>query len=212
VTETGEIPPTEPSGGSPGEIEGGLEALIRRAGEHGRGPAPVDKWDPDYRGDIDMRIASDGTWFYMGTKIEREALVRLFSTVLRKDSDGKHYLVTPVERLGIVVDDAPFVAVEMHASGEGREQVLTLRTNVGEVIEAGPEHPLRFEDEEGTGGLKPYIHVRGRLEALLLRPLLYELAEFGVDEEFDGTRWFGVWSNGVFYKAIPSDELERLAK
>ena len=133
-----------------------------------------------------MEIRADGTWFYLGTPIGRMPLVQLFSTVLRKDADGKTYLVTPVEKVGIRVVDAPFVAVEMNVSGEGDEQVITFRTNVGDVVEAGPEHPLRFVDEDETGGLKPYVLVRGRLEALVARPVMYELVEHGEEIEIDG--------------------------
>lgn len=176
-----------------------LQELIRRAAPSGRGLPPVERWEPDFCGMIDMRIAADGTWFYMGTPINREALVRLFSTVLRHDADGGFYLVTPVEKIGITVEDAPFVAVEMHARGEGTEQVLIFRTNVGDVVEADAEHPLRFVEEAETGGLKPYILVRGRLEAKLARPLLYELAELAREEKVDGESRMGVWSAGRFF-------------
>ena len=132
-----------------------------------------------------MEIRADGTWFYLGTPIGRMPLVQLFSTVLRKDADGKTYLVTPVEKVGIRVVDAPFVAVEMNVSGSGDEQVITFRTNVGDVVEAGPEHPLRFVDEDETGGLKPYVLVRGRLEALVARPVMYELVGHGEEIEVE---------------------------
>ncbi|MAB00636.1 MAG: hypothetical protein CMN87_01730 [Stappia sp.] len=178
----------------------GLAALMARAGS-ARGPAPVERWDPPYCGEIDMRIAADGRWFYEGGPIGRERLVRLFSTVLRRDEDGHHYLVTPVERVRITVEDAPFLAVELHAQGEGRDQRLTLRTNVGDVVEVGPDTPLRFEDEAQTGGLKPYVRVRGRLDALLSRPLLYQLAEHFREEEIGGEAVLGAWSNGVFFPA-----------
>nr|WP_281261786.1 DUF1285 domain-containing protein [Breoghania corrubedonensis] len=150
-----------------------------------------------------MRIAADGSWYYMGTPINREALVRLFSTVLRRDGDGEYYLVTPVEKIGITVEDAPFLAVEMHARGEGKDQVLTFRTNVGDVVEAGADHALRFVEEEETGGLIPYILVRGRLEAKLARPLLYELADLATETAGDGAARFGVWSGGCFFEMHP---------
>src|SRR5690606_36370722 len=118
-------------------------------------------------GDLDMEIRSDGSWFYMGTPIGRAPLVRLFSTVLRKDEDGKTYLVTPVEKVGIRVQDAPFLAVEMNVSEREGQQLLTFRTNVGDVVEAGPAHPLRFEIVGDNAELKPYLLVRGRLEALV---------------------------------------------
>src|SRR6185312_9638033 len=145
----------------------GLEALISRAARAGKGLPPVERWDPPFCGDIDMEIRQDGTWFYMGTPIGRMPLVQLFSTVLRKDEDGETYLVTPVERVRIRVVDAPFVAVEVNVSGSGGDQAITFRTNVGDVVEVGPDNPLRFVDEAETGGLKPYVLVRGRLEALV---------------------------------------------
>lgn len=186
----------------------GLAALLARAGKTGRGIPPVEKWNPDYCGELDMRIAKDGTWFYMGSPIGREALVNLFATVLRKDEDGKHYLVTPVEKIGITVEDAPFLAVELFASGSGREQKITVRTKQGDVVEAGPDHPLRFQRDDENDGLKPYILVRGRLEARFARPLLYELAELGEARDIEGMEMFGVWSNGEFYQIMPVSELE----
>jgi hypothetical protein len=186
----------------------GLEALIARASPgDGRLP-PVEKWNPDFCGDIDMEIRANGTWFYNGTPIGRKPLVRLFSTVLRKDEDGRTYLVTPVEKLGIRIEDAPFVAVEMDVSGTGDDQVMTFRTNVGDVVEAGPEHPLRFEIKEGSDGLKPYLHVRGRLEALLARPVMYELVAHGEDIEIDGRTMFAVRSKGTVFPIMPASELD----
>src|SRR4051812_43560795 len=161
----------------------GLSALISRAARAGKGLPPVERWNPPFCGDLDMEIKADGTWFYLGTPIGRMPLVQLFSSVLRKDADGRTYLVTPVEKVGIRVADAPFVAVEIDVSGEGEDQVITFRTNVGDVIEAGPERPLRFVDENGTGGLKPYVLVRGRLEALVARPVMYELVGHGEEIE-----------------------------
>ena len=189
----------------------GLEALIARAARAGKGLPPVERWNPDFCGDIDMEIRADGTWFYLGTPIGRAPLVQLFSTVLRKDADGRTYLVTPVERVGIRVVDAPFVAVEMNVAGEGADRVLTFRTNVGDVVEAGPEHPLRFVDEPETGGLKPYLLVRGRLEALVARPVMYELVEHGEQIEIDGKVMFAVRSKGEVYPVMPWDRLERLS-
>lgn len=189
----------------------GLEALISRAARAGKGLLPVERWNPDFCGDLDMEIRPDGTWFYLGTPIGRMPLVQLFSTVLRKDEDGKTYLITPVEKVGIRVVDAHFVAVEMNVVGEGAEQVLTFRTNVGDVVEAGPEHPLRFVDEDETGGLKPYLLVRGRLEALVARPVMYELVEHGERIEIDGKAMFAVRSKGQVYPVMPWDRLERLS-
>jgi hypothetical protein len=189
----------------------GLEALISRAARAGKGPAPVERWAPDFCGDLDMEIKADGTWFYLGTPIGRMPLVQLFSSVLRKDEDGKTYLVTPVERVGIRVVDAPFIAVEMDVSGTDDRQIITFRTNVGDVVEAGPEHPLRFVDEDETGGLKPYVLVRGRLEALVARPVMYELVAHGEEIDIDGKPMFAVRSNGQAYPIMPAEKLKRLS-
>jgi hypothetical protein len=189
----------------------GLEALVARAARAGKGLPPVERWNPPFCGDIDMEIRQDGTWFYMGTPIGRAPLVQLFSTVLRKDADGKTYLVTPVERVGIRVVDAPFVAVEVDVSGQGDGRVVTFRTNVGDVVEAGPEHPLRFVDEEETGGLKPYVLVRGRLEALVARPVMYELVEHGEEIEIGGQAMFAIRSRGKIFPIMPADRLAKLS-
>ncbi len=190
----------------------GLAALVSRAARAGKGLPPVDRWNPDFCGDLDMEIRADGTWFYMGTPIGRPALVQLFSTVLRKDADGRTYLVTPVERVGIRVVDAPFVAVEMDVSGEGDDQVLTFRTNIDQVVTAGPKHPIRFVDEPETGGLKPYLLVRGRLEALVARPVMYELVEHGEEIEVDGKVMFAIRSKGVVFPIMPAADLARLSR
>ncbi|TPJ59561.1 DUF1285 domain-containing protein [Mesorhizobium sp. B2-6-1] len=189
----------------------GLEALISRAARAGKGPAPVERWNPDFCGDLDMAIKADGTWFYLGTPIGRMPLVQLFSSVLRKDADGRTYLVTPVEKVGIRVADAPFIAVEMDVSGSGEGQIITFRTNVGDVVEAGPERPLRFVDEHETGGLKPYVLVRGRLEALVARPVMYELVEHGEEIEIGGRLMFAVRSKGQAYPIMPADRLRQLS-
>jgi hypothetical protein len=189
----------------------GLEALVSRATRAGKGLPPVERWNPPFCGDIDMEIRQDGTWFYMGTPIGRMPLVQLFSTVLRKDEDGKTYLVTPVERVGIRVVDAPFVAVEVNVSGAGDDQAITFRTNVGDVVEVGPDNPLRFVDEAETGGLKPYVLVRGRLEALVARPVMYELVGHGEELMVDGTLVFAVRSRGVIHPIMPAESLKRLS-
>ena len=186
----------------------GLEALVARAARAGKGAPPVEKWNPPFCGDLDMEIRGDGTWFYLGTPIGRAALVQLFSSVLRKDEDGRTYLVTPVEKIGIRVEDAPFVGVEVDASRRGGEQVLTFRTNVGDVVEAGPENPLRFAIEAETGGLKPYLLVRGRLEALVNRAVTYELMALGEEIEVEGEPMFGVRSNGAVFAVMPMARLE----
>ncbi|KAA0700506.1 DUF1285 domain-containing protein [Neorhizobium sp. P12A] len=193
----------------------GLAALISRAaGESGdgkRGLPPVERWNPPFCGDIDMEIRADGTWFYMGTPIGRAPLVRLFSTVLRKDEDGKTYLVTPVEKVGIRIVDAPFLAVEMSRTMRGQEQILTFRTNVGDVVEAGEEYPIRFVIHGENKELKPYLHVRGRLEALVSRAVMYDLIELGETLEISGVDMFCVRSGGAVFPVMPAAELDALA-
>ena len=194
----------------------GLAALISRASAQTSGGKPtlppVERWEPPFCGDLDMEIRADGTWFYMGTPIGREPLVRLFSTVLRKDEDGKTYLVTPVEKVGIRVQDAHFIAVEMSATEVAGESVLTFRTNVGDVVEAGPEHKLRFEITGENHELKPYLTVRGRLEALVSRAVMYELVERGEVVDIEGRSMFAVRSKGVTFAIMPADELDRLSR
>lgn len=168
----------------------------------GRGLPPVHLWNPPFCGDIDMRIAGDGTWFYMNSPIGRKPLVKLFSSVLRHDEDGKFYLVTPVEKCGIRVDDAPFTAIRMRIEGRGREQVIQFDTNVDDEVTVGGGHPLRFAEEAGTAGLKPYVHVRARLEALVSRALFYDLVAAGMVEG----DWFGVWSGGQFFPMQRAEE------
>jgi uncharacterized protein len=186
---------------------GALAALISRAVTSGKGLPPVERWNPPFCGDIDMRIQADGTWFYMGTPIGRAPLVRLFSTVLRKDEDGKTYLVTPVEKVGIHVEDAPFVAVEMAREGDN----LTFRTNVGDVAVAGTEHPLRFEFDPVNHGLKPYLHIRGRLEALVARPVMYELVGLGEEVSHQDKTWFAVRSGGMTFPIMEAARLKELS-
>lgn len=190
----------------------GLSELIARATRAGKGIPPVERWEPPFCGDLAIEIKADGSWYYLGTPINRPALVELFSSVLRKDEDGRTYLVTPVEKVGIHVEDAPFVAVEMVVTGRGSEQTITFRTNVGEVVEAGPEHPIRFAEEEGTGGTKPYLLVRGRLEALLARSVMYELMQHCEELDLDGGRVFAVRSNGAVFPIAAVDEMEALTE
>jgi hypothetical protein len=171
-----------------------LEALLKE--QTGDRLPPVERWNPPYCGDIGMRIRNDGVWFYQGSPIGRKPLVKLFSRVLRKDEDGRHYLVTPVEKVDVAVDDAPFLAVEMEVSGAGEDQVLTFRTNVDDVVRCGPDHGLRFIEEPPDGGLKPYLRIRGRLEALVTRALYYDLVELAVPAD-DATDTLVVWSSGV---------------
>lgn len=156
-----------------------------------------------------MRIARDGTWFYLGTPINRPELVRLFSTILRRDEDG-YVLVTPVERWGITVEDAPFVAVDFEGMGSGEAQVLTFQTNVGDVAEAGPDRPIRVVRDEETGEPSPYVLIRDRLEALIDRKSFYRLVDLAVHHEHEGKMWFGLWSGGRFFPIQRSDELTGL--
>ncbi len=163
---------------------------------------PVHLWNPPFCGDIDMRIASDGTWFYMNSPIGRKPLYQLFSRVLRRDDDN-YFLVTPVEKCGIKVDDAPFVAVRMTVEGDAHDQVIGFETNVDDHVVVNAEHGLRFADEVGTDGLKPYVHVRAGLEALVSRALFYDLVALGVVKG----EWFGVWSSGVFFPMKRAGEI-----
>ncbi len=177
-----------------------LASAARKASKGGL--PPVHLWNPDFCGDLDMRIARDGTWFYLGTPIGRPELVRLFSTILRKDGDD-YFLVTPVEKVGITVDDAPFVAVDFEVTGSGKDQTLTFETNVGDFATAGPDHPIRVERDAKTGEPSPYVLIRANLEALIDRKSFYRLVDIGAHH--DG--WFGIWSDGEFFPIIPSDEL-----
>ncbi|WP_428540624.1 DUF1285 domain-containing protein [Profundibacter sp.] len=177
-----------------------LASAARKASKGGL--PPVHLWNPDFCGDLDMRIARDGTWFYLGTPIGRPELVRLFSTILRKDGDD-YFLVTPVEKVGITVDDAPFVAVDFEVSGSGKDQTLTFETNVGDFATAGPDHPIRVERDAETGEPSPYVLIRANLEALIDRKSFYRLVDIGAHH--DG--WFGIWSGSEFFPIIPSDEL-----
>jgi uncharacterized protein len=186
-----------------------LDSLTRAAsGARVKGPPPVHLWNPPFCGDIDMRIASDGHWHYMGTPIGRPALVQLFASILRKDPE-RYVLVTPVERVGIRVDDAPFLGVELEASGAGEAQTLRLRTNVEDRVAIGPDNPLRFAPG-ASGGLKPYVLVRAGLEALVKRALFYDLAALGMPRRVDGVEMFGLWSGGAFFAMAPMAEIEGL--
>lgn len=173
---------------------GPLDAIVRAASGR-RGPAPVHLWNPPYCGDIGLEIRVDGSWWYQGSRIGRPAMVALFASVLRKDEDGATYLVTPAEKILVRVADAPFLGVEVTARGEGRDMHLDVRTNLDEWVSAGPEHPLRFEVEPGSGGLKPYVLVRGRLEARLTRSATFELLALASINDPPG-----VWCGGVFFE------------
>ncbi len=187
----------------------GLDAIAGAARE-ATGKGPVDLWNPPFCGDLDMRIAADGTWFYLKTPIGRPALVKLFASVLRREGD-KYFLVTPVEKCGIVVEDAPFLAIELNVERGGRGQVLNFRTNVNDWVACGKEHALRFVLERATGGLKPYLHIRRGLWARVTRALFYDLVELGEQRQVEGERMFGVASAGEFFAMARADSLEDLA-
>ena len=192
------------------QVQRGLEAIASGARDAARkGPPPVHLWNPPFCGDLDMRIATDGTWYYLKTPIGRPALVRLFASVLKREAD-KYFLVTPVEKCGIRVDDAPFVAVELRAAGSGPSQTLHFRTNVDDWVACGADHALRFEPEPDTGGLKPYLHVRRDLWARVKQALFYDLVELGEERDVAGVRMFGVVSAGEFFPMAPADSLEGL--
>lgn len=177
-------------------------ATAARMAAKGRGLPPVEQWNPPFCGDLDIRISRDGTWFYMGTPIGRPELARVFSTILKREGD-KYFLVTPVEKVGITVDDAPFLAVDFHVTGSGFAQVLEFTTSMGDQTKASAENPLRIERDADTGEPAPYVHVRRGLEALIDRKSFYRLIDIGTHH--DG--WFGLWSSGVFFPIIPSTEL-----
>jgi hypothetical protein len=177
-----------------GEQSRGLEALRAAAGD-GAGPRPVEQWNPPYCGDIGLAIRADGTWTYQGSPVGRVGLVKLFASILRKDEDGRTYLVTPVEKVDCHVADAPFLAVDMAVTGEGAGQTLTFRTNVDDLVTVDATHPLRFVEQAGSGGLKPYVRVRGRLEALVTRAVYADLVALAIEREDVP----GIWSGGCFW-------------
>ena len=174
-------------------------AASAKAATKGKGLPPVHLWNPPFCGDLDMQIKRDGTWFYMGTPIGRFELVKLFSSILKLE-DGKYFLVTPVEKVGITVEDAPFVALDFEVLGD----VIQFETQVGDFVNAGFEHPIRVVRDPETGEPSPYVMVRAGLEALIDRKSFYRLVDIGVHHE----GWFGFWSSGVFFQIIPSAELE----
>lgn len=185
---------------------GSADALSRLLAETdgGRKPPPVERWNPDYCGEIDMRIAADGTWFYQGTPIGRPALVKLFASVLRRDPE-RFVLVTPVERVGIVVEDAPFLAVEMAVEGEGDARTIAFRTNLDDVVTVGPDHPLRFAASDHDG-VKPYVRVRGELWALVTRALAYDLAELAEERLLADRRVWGIAAGGGFFEMMQAHD------
>jgi uncharacterized protein len=178
-------------------------------GAKAAGARPVHLWNPPFCGDIDMRIATDGTWHYMKSPIGRIELVKLFASILRRDED-RYVLVTPVERVGIQVEDVPFVAVELRVEGKGRQRSLCFRTNVDDWTTAGPDHPMRFEIG-ACEGLKPYVHVRAGLWARVNRALFYDLADLGEIRPVDGIEMFGLGSSGQFFPMAPAADIGALS-
>jgi len=166
-------------------------------------PLPVDTWHPPYCGDIGIAIKADGTWLYQGSPIQRKPLIKLFSRILRRDPNGRHYLVTPAEKVDVDVADAPFLAVEMQVVGHGSHQQLIFRTNVDDIVYCGPDNPLRFDEEQERGGLKPYVSVRGRLDALVSRSLCYDLVDLARPQK-SGENTLAIWSGGAFFPLPPA--------
>lgn len=185
-----------------------VETLLSAAAEaaRSRGVPPVQLWNPPFCGNIDIEIRRNGNWFHQGTPITRASLVKLFASILRREGDD-FFLVTPHEKVGIRVEDAPFVAVDVNAAGEGNDQVLVFTTNVGDVVTAGPERPIRVRHDPKTGEPSPYILVRVNLEALIDRKTFYRLMELGTHHKHRGEIWFGLWSGGSFFPTLPAKDL-----
>lgn len=184
----------------------GLAELIQSTANDRR--PPLERWNPATTADIGLEITADGTWHYQGSAIRRPALVKLFASILRREADGKHYLVTPTEKVVVVVEDAPLLAVELWSEGEGRDRNLSLRSNLDDLIAPGPEHPIRFGRDQTTGAPKPYLAVRHGLEALATRAVYLELVDLGEVETLAGERLFGLWSRGQFFPMAPAEAVE----
>lgn len=182
-------------------MTGKANDLLAQLPKGEKGLPPVHLWNPDFCGHIDMRIARDGTWFYQGTPIGRKPMVKLFSSILRRDGDD-YVLVTPVEKVGIQVDDAPFVAVALEVSGQGAEQILRFITQVDDPVEVDGQHPLRVEIDPDSQEPSPYVRVRDNLEALIHRNVFYQLVEMAQVQE----GWLGVWSHGQFFRIGPQPQ------
>lgn len=204
----------EPAGGpppsqtTPSRLDGLMAAASAAAG---RGPAPVEKWNPPDCGDMDMRIAADGTWFYAGSPIGRPALVRLFASVLTREGE-RFVLKTPAEKIGISVEDAPFLAVDVAREETAEGPALVFRTNLDDIVRCGPGHDLRFAAGAEAGDLRPYVHVRRGLEARLTRSVFIELADMGEVREVEGVAMFGVASGGRFYPMMAAADLDRVSQ
>ncbi len=184
----------------------GLEAIPARDMPN-RAPAPVDTWHPEHAGSIDIVIDVDGNWFHGGTPIRRPGLVALFASILRREPDGSFVLVTPVEKRTIKVADVPFVAVGILLDGKAADQVVTLTTNVGDEVTIDKDHPMRFATGAAAAGVSlPYVTIRRGLEARVARAVFPDLVDAGCVETYDGDRWFGLWSSGVFWPMMRADE------
>jgi len=197
-----------PSSSSPAQAQGSvfsLNDLVKAAQSNaeGKGTPPVEKWHPEFCGEMDLVIRADGSWWHEGTRISRSSLVSLYSTILRKDKDGRHYLVTPVEKIGIQVEKAAFLAARVDIEGIGKDQSLFFTTNVGEVIEAGPSRPIRIETDPETQEPSPFVLVRGRLEAFMRRPVFYELVDAATEIDVEDGKQLGVYSGGMFFPLGP---------
>ena len=183
-----------------------ISKALAQEGLEGQKAAPVEKWNPPYCGDIDMRIGRDGLWYYMGTPIGRMALVKLFASVLLQDEEGKTYLVTPVEKIGIIVEDGHFLGVEMRVEGVNETQIISIRTQTEEWVTIGKNHPLSFRPDQigkgEIGNIVPYVHMRGRLECRINRPVFYDLIELSVERKIENINWLGIWSSGLFFPMI----------
>jgi hypothetical protein len=201
------MPMTKARGDVTNEAAGAMSRLLSALGSGpSRGLPPVERWNPAFCGDLDMRIAADGTWFYLGTPIGRPALVKLFSSVLKREGDD-YFLVTPVEKVGIRVEDAPLQAVEMAVEGEGDQRSIAFRTGTDDLVTVGPDNALRFE-RAANEGVKPYVHVRRGLWARLTRALTYDLLALGEISEIEGEAQFGIAAGGAFHVVAPASEIE----
>ncbi|MEM9735855.1 MAG: DUF1285 domain-containing protein [Pseudomonadota bacterium] len=183
-----------------------LAKSISQATKGRSGPPPVHLWNPPYCGDLDIHIARNGAWSYLGSPIQRPELVKLFASILKLE-EGRYYLVTPVEKIGITVEDAPFVAVDFQLTGNGNP-ALIFETNVGDLTRAGPDNPIRVERDPETGEPAPYVHVRRGLEALIDRKSFYRLVEICEERDHNGAPWFGVTSDQVFFPIAPAAEID----
>lgn len=187
-----------------GKSQFSLQDLMKALADTEGGQRPVEKWNPDYCGEMDMAIKADGSWWHEGSPLTRRGLIDLFASILRKDADGETYLVTPVEKIKIAVERAPFVAVRVDIEGEGKSQRIFFTTNLDDVVEAGPENPIRVETDPETLEPAPFVTIRGRLEASLKRSVFYELVEHAVERDTDEGKQLGIWASGTFFPLGPA--------